>query len=62
MRWMKFTDFEGDAVWLNMSRAESFYRHGDNTVIVFSEDRMWTVKDAPEQIIAAGQWEVREAT
>lgn len=61
MRWMKFTDTEGDTVWLNMSLAESFYRDGagEYTRIIFNEDREWGVTDAPEEIIARGQWEVR---
>lgn len=61
MKWMKFTDFEGDTVWLNMALAESFYSATiqEGTRIVFSEDRGWTVKDTPEEIIARGEWIVK---
>lgn len=51
MKWMKFTDFEGDTVWLNMARAESFYVVSNGTRIVFTEDRGWTVTDTIKQII-----------
>lgn len=63
MKWMKFTDFEGDIVWLNMALAECLYTksHADQIVtrIVFSNDRGVAVKDTPEEIIARGEWTVK---
>lgn len=59
MKWMKFTDFEGDTVWLNMDKAIRFYVIPEGTRIVFTEDDGWTVKDTPEEIIARGEWLVK---
>lgn len=63
MKWMKFTDFEGDAVWLNMERAEIFYavteRTKNGTRIVFGNDCGISVSVAPEEIIARGEWLVK---
>lgn len=66
MKWMKFTDFEGDTVWLNMALAERLYTAPDSTAnagictrIVFGNDCGISVEGSPEEIIARGEWLVK---
>jgi hypothetical protein len=59
MRWMKLTVATTDKpVYCNMARANFIHTHGEHTVIDFGDEAV-SVTETPEEIIAAGKWEVR---
>lgn len=54
--WLKFTrSLDGEAIYLNMNRATSFWRVSDATQVDFAgdSDQSVLVKETPQQLITA---------
>lgn len=59
MKWMKFTNADGFTIYCNMALCVSIHPRGRGAYLDFGDGIPTPVTEAPEEIIARGEWLVK---